>query len=87
MEYVPRLDPAKGAKSVSGFLYLKADIYTNLYFKNGSVRTIDLPNMEKLLIDGICRKIGIDDKFITDKHTRKIQSDKEFILCEMGFVD
>ena len=71
----------------SGFLYFKMDVYTNLYHKNETVKKFDVMNMEKACIDTICEKIGIDDKFITDCHTRKIHSDNEYVMCEIGYID
>ena len=83
---IPLWKPTQIGKS--GFLFFKMDGHTQLYAKDGvKVKKFDVMNMEKACIDTICEKIGIDDKFITDCHTRKIQSDKEFVECEIGFVD
>ena len=83
---IPMWKPEK--QSLSGFLYFKMDVHTNLYHKNSNVRKFDVMNMEKACIDAICEKIGIDDKFITDCHTRKIHTDvSEYVECEIGFVD
>ena len=72
----------------SGFIYFKMDIYTKLYCNNGTVRKFDVPNMEKVTIDAVCEKIGIDDKFIVDSHARKIDCDKdEYMEVEIGFID
>ena len=67
------------------WLYMKIVIHTDLWYKNGSVRKIDMPNMEKALIDTVCEKIGIDDKFVVKKETTKIQSDKDKTEVEIGF--
>ena len=74
-------------KSKSGWLYFNADVYTQVYFKNGKVRKIDLQNMEKCLIDAVCEKLGIEDEFIFQKFTRKLDSDKDRIEVEIGFMD
>ena len=70
----------------SGWLYFKADVYTNIYFKNGKVRKLDLQNLEKCLIDTICEKIGIGDEYIREKSARKIDSEMDKIEVEMGFL-
>lgn len=71
----------------TGYIYFNADIYTETLFKNGKVRKLDLQNMEKALIDAICEQLGLFDEFIFQKQTRKIQSDKDRIEIEMGFLD
>lgn len=71
----------------TGYLYFNADVYTEILFKNGKVRRLDLQNLEKALIDAICEKIGIGDEFIFSKKTRKIQADKDRIEVEMGFLE
>ena len=82
---IPLWKPSK--IGTSGFLYFKMDVYTNLYHKNEKVKKFDVMNMEKACIDTICEKIGIDDKFITDCHTKKIHAEKDWVECEIGFVD
>ena len=67
-------------------MYFNADIYTETLFKNGKIRKIDLQNLEKALIDAIFEKLGIGDEFIFRKATRKIQSDKDKIEVEMGYL-
>lgn len=84
-EFVP-VWKQKG-KSVSGWLYFKADVYTQVYFKNGKVRKLDLQNLEKCLIDAVCEKLGIGDEFIFEKYARKIDSDEDKIEVEIGFID
>ena len=83
--YVPAWKPEKVGES--GFLYFKMDVCANLYHKNMNVRKFDVMNMEKVCVDMVCEKIGIDDKFITDCHTRKIHSDNEHVEVEVGFLD
>lgn len=69
------------------WLYFKADIYTQLYFKNGNVRKLDLQNLEKCLIDAVCEKLGIGDEYIKEKQASKIDSDKDKIEIEIGFIE
>lgn len=80
-QYVP---PWKTGES--GNLYFNADIYTETLYKNGKLRKLDLQNMEKALIDAVCEKLGIGDEFIFQKFTRKIQSEKDRIEVEIGFL-
>src|SRR5688572_13939662 len=70
----------------TGYIYFNADVYTETLFKNGNVRKLDLQNMEKALIDAICEKLGLSDEFIFQKFTRKIQSEKDRIEIEIGFL-
>ena len=72
--------------SKTGWLYFNADIYTQVYFKNGKVRKIDLQNLEKCLIDCVCEKLGLNDEFIFEKHTKKVDSEKDKIEVEIGFL-
>jgi len=84
-QFVPTWKP-KG-ESKSGWLYFKADVYTQVYFKNGKVRKLDLQNLEKCLIDTVCEKLGIGDEFIFEKYARKLDCDKDRIDIEIGFID
>ena len=45
-----------------------------------------MPNMEKALIDTVCEKIGLDDKYVIRKETKKLQSETDFTEVEIGFV-
>ena len=84
-QFIPPWKP-KG-ESKSGWIYFNADIYTQVYFKNGKVRKLDLQNLEKCLIDCVCEKLGIGDEFIFEKHSRKINDEKDRIEVEIGFID
>ncbi len=56
---------------------LKVYIHNNWYYKNGKVKRQDIQNMDKLLIDAMCKKLGFDDCRIWDSRFIKIQDDKE----------
>lgn len=71
----------------TGYLFFNVDVYTETLFKNGKVRKLDLQNMEKALIDAVCEKLGLSDEFIFEKHTRKIQANKDRIDVEVGFLE
>lgn len=83
-QFIPPWKPS--GKSKLGWLYFNADIYTEVYFKNGKVRKLDLQNLEKCLIDCVCEKLGIGDEFIFEKHTRKLGGEKDRIEVEIGFI-
>lgn len=70
----------------SGWIYFKADIYTELHFKNGTPRKLDLPNLEKALIDTVFEKLGVDDSLIKEKTTRKFQGEMGHIEVEVGLL-
>ena len=51
----------------------------NWYYKNGRLRRIDIQNMDKLLIDAMFEKIGIDDShlWILEQNKRQdVEDDK-----------
>jgi Holliday junction resolvase RusA-like endonuclease len=70
----------------SPWMYFRMDVHMDLFHKNGKVAKFDVMNMEKACIDMVCEKIGIDDKFISECHTRKIQSENEYVMCEIGYL-
>jgi len=56
-------------------------VYGNWFTKKGTIRKIDVQNMDKLLVDAIFKKIGIDDKCVFDIRMSKVQHDsKECIV-------
>lgn len=71
----------------SGFLYFNVEFHTETMFKNGKLRKLDLQNLEKALIDAVCEKLGIGDEYIFEKHTKKVQSVKDRIEVEIGFLE
>lgn len=58
-------------------LSVHVDIFEDWYFKNGSIRKIDVANREKFLIDSVFKALGIDDKFIFYQSMKKVQSKTE----------
>jgi len=79
--YIPKWKP-----SDTGYIRVDIDIYSNWFYKNGKVKRADLQNLEKVLIDTICEKIGIDDKFIFYKNSKKIQADEDRIDVQMSLA-
>lgn len=59
------------------FFFIIIRYYHDWYYKNGKYRKLDLQNLDKLLIDAIFKKIGIDDSRLVFFFQMKIQNDKE----------
>ena len=55
------------------------------YTKKGKVRKVDLSNLEKVVVDAICEKVGIDDSFVWKVEKRKEQgTENRGIRVSMG---
>jgi len=54
------------------------------YTKEGKVRRIDLPNLDKLLIDAIANRLGFDDSIIFDSHFKKVVDNSEYTLVKLS---
>lgn len=84
-EYVPTLSfidppPVK--------VYFNWTAVGSWYYKNGKVKKSDLTNLEKVLIDAVCEKLGIDDSFIWDTRRKKLHSEsEEYLDCELGLIE
>jgi Holliday junction resolvase RusA-like endonuclease len=63
-------------------IHLELIIKTNWYYKNGSVKKIDIQNMEKILLDAISEKYGFDDSMIWSKTCEK-QDGEDSILVSL----
>jgi len=61
-------------------LKVTTEIYEDWFTKKGLVKTKDVSNREKFLVDSVFDAMGIDDKFIFEHTMKKIQSDKEFAI-------
>ena len=68
--YIPSL-PAMDSQSK---LRLTLTYHQDWYYKNGSLRKLDLPNLTKLTVDAICEKVGCDDAQVWELVERKVQS-------------
>ena len=64
-------------------LKIAIEVYGKWYTKDGKIRTRDIQNSEKVLIDAIFEKIGINDSHIFYKTTKKIQSEEDYIVVEI----
>ena len=77
----PHMDIPEGSK-----LSLSILVHSNKWFyKNGKVRKIDLQNMDKLLIDAVCEKLGVDDSHIWEFRSKKVISNenKTVVMVEV----
>ncbi len=55
-------------------LSLHLTYYQDWFYKNGSLRKLDLPNLTKLTVDAICEKVGCDDAQVWELIEKKVQS-------------
>lgn len=72
--------------NADGFLKIKLVFHGDWFFKNGKVRKIDLPNLQKIVVDAIAEKLGFDDCMIWDVELKKVQDKSDFVEVELGFV-
>lgn len=63
------------------------ELHGSWYFKNGAFRKKDIQNLDKVLIDSIFEKLGIDDSQIWDHHLIKVEDKEEFTLITLEVVD
>jgi Holliday junction resolvase RusA-like endonuclease len=70
------------------YISLLIGYHSNWYFKNGSLRKIDIQNMDKLLHDAICEKLGLDDSRIWSYSSFKYQDtiNKPFTEVRIEFI-
>lgn len=59
------------------------ELHGSWYFKNGNMRRKDLQNMDKVLVDAIFDKLGIDDSQIWDHHLIKVESEDEKTVVQI----
>lgn len=66
--------------------YFNWSAVNNWYYKNGKPLRLDLTNLEKVLIDAVCEKLGVGDELIWDTRRTKIHSPTQsFIDAEIGY--
>jgi len=84
-QFIP---PWKPIDHPTGLFYFNWTAVNDWYYKNGKVKKFDLTNLEKVLIDSVCEKLGIGDEFIWDTRRNKIHSPAEaYIDVEIGYYD
>lgn len=68
-------------------MWISLDFHGNWFTKEGKVRTIDLPNLVKITVDVIAEKLKFNDSLIFEqRRLRKIQSEKQKVEVEMGYL-
>lgn len=68
-EFMPHWKPDKD--SLFG---ITISMHYDWYYKNGKLRKLDLSNLDKLVIDAVSEKMGIDDSHIVQVYLFKIQN-------------
>lgn len=58
----------------------------NWHYQNGKIRKKDVQNLDKLLIDAICEKLGCDDSQAFEIHLYKIQSNNSFTVINIETI-
>lgn len=53
--------------------HLTNTFYNDWYYKNGKVKRQDVQNLDRLLIDAIFKRIGLDDKYLWQVTNKKEQ--------------
>ena len=48
-------------------------VHTDWYYKNGKLRRLDIHNMDKLLVDAVFYRLGIDDSHVWKLTSSKYQ--------------
>lgn len=64
-------------------LKVVVEIHENWFTKKGVVARKDISNREKFLIDSVFKALNLDDKFIFEHVSLKIQDDEEFALIKI----
>ena len=70
-------------------LKMKVDIeyYQSWYFKNGRQRKKDIQNLDKLIIDAVFERLGIDDCKIWTNSNYKIDSEDCYVKIKLTVLD
>ena len=57
------------------------------FYKNGKVRRLDSPNLEKVVIDSLFERWGLDDCLIWHKESWKVTDSERKIRVEVGLMN
>lgn len=71
----------------SSLLSLEIFIKAAWFFKNGSVRKLDIQNLEKILIDAIAEKYDFEDQRIWMKLCEKQEGVEEQVLVKISILE
>ena len=55
------------------YLLFNIDVMQDWFYKNGKLKRQDVQNMDKLIIDAVCDKLGVDDSIVIQSSIQKIQ--------------
>lgn len=67
---------------------IKMRFHHDWYFKKGTIRRVDLSNLEKVICDATAEKYGFDDARIFEKYSWKVQSGQtSFVEVEVYRLD
>jgi len=80
--FIPRIEIKEGQ-----LLKLEYEYHADWFFKNGSLRRRDAQNFDKMLLDVICEKQGVDDSIIIEWRGRKVQDSTEFVLVNLYIIE
>jgi Holliday junction resolvase RusA-like endonuclease len=69
--------------SDNSIIRLEIEYHSDFKYKNGKNKKIDLQNMDKLLIDAIFEKLGVDDSAVWELQQRKVQDKEDFTKIEL----
>lgn len=79
-EYVPVFEVP-----VNQPIYINWTAVRSWRYQSGAAKRFDITNLQKVLMDAISEKIGVDDCLIWDSRCTKQHSEKdEFVEVEMG---
>ena len=65
---------------------IRIKYFGNWYCKNGNVRRVDGPNLDKVLFDAIFERLGLDDSLVFFWQGRKECGEEEYTEVEISEV-
>lgn len=69
-------------------IHLSIYVYQNWYYKNGKLKKEDIHNMDKILIDAMFNKWGIDDSRVSQMCIHKVQSlGEQYVMVRVAKTD
>lgn len=72
----------------TGKIALEIEIHGRWFCQNGSIRRLDLPNLEKVLIDAIAEKyLDGKDERVFQKLTKKVEAAEEAVLVKIAVLE
>jgi len=65
---------------------IEIEYHSNFTYANGKNKKIDLQNLDKLLIDAIFDRIGLDDSAIWEMKAWKVQSNQDKTVVRLRTI-